>query len=131
MNRFKEMILKFGNLNKPCFKGTQVGDTTDNIIKFYRMYWGLYSETDIKKCDCEDCRYIIRGRYVRRDGYMYNLFTFTKKIGDMNIPCSFLQVLDNYNLQARFSVLDGEIVVKLIDCPEGECKISGLLEPIM
>lgn len=115
MNRFNELIKQFGELNKPCFKETPVGKTQDNIEKFYNMYWGLYSETSIEYC--EDCKcYLITGRYVNYPQYMLNLFTCTNKIGDMNIPCSFLQVLIQHQLIATFYLRNGQLAVKL--CPE-------------
>lgn len=112
MNRFNELIQKFGELNKPCFKETPVGKTQDNIEKFYNMYWGLYSETTIEYR--EDCKcYLITGRYVNYPRYMFNLFTCKDKIGDMNIPCSFLQVLIKYHLVATFYMHNGQLAVQL------------------
>lgn len=115
MNRFNELIKQFGELNKPCFKETPVGKTQDSIEKFYNMYWGLYSETTIEYCEYCKC-YLITGRYVNIPRYMYNLFTITDKIGDMPIPCSFLQVLIKYHLVATFYLHNGQLAVKL--CPE-------------
>lgn len=115
MNRFNELIDQLGELNKPCFKETPVGKTQDNIEKFYNMYWGLYSETTIEYC--EDCKcYLITGRNVNYPRYMFNLFTIPDKIGNMNIPCSFLQVLITYHLVATFYLHNGQLAVKL--CPE-------------
>jgi hypothetical protein len=115
MNRFNELIQKFGKLNVPCFKETLVGKTQDNIEKFYNMYWGLYSETTIERCEECGC-YLITGRNVNYPRYMFNLFTYPDKIGDMKIPCSFLQVLIKYHLVATFYMHNGQLAVKL--CPE-------------
>lgn len=125
MNRFNELIQQFGKLNVHCFKETPVGKTQDNIEKFYNMYWGLYSETTIEYC--EECKcYLITGRYVNYPRYMFNLFTYKDKIGDMNIPCTFLEVLIKYHLVATFYMHNGQLAVKL--CPEEQVFADSPIE---